>query len=209
MDRTTPSSVRRKHIHHKICPGHRFRLSPAQNSLATMIFWVIIIMIAIYAFHYEGRHNSCYVDRTRECLSPFYRNYPEIGDSDADLLQKIENGTRIPEERVRWRRTLLISFVIIFFTFVFTQRRVPRPIEFTIGVILAFMVIYHVESFWWMHYGYRVEQNTLRSINQLRENLGYLTPATFCGAYGPSNTSNFDWQVCTMNDDGINRGKTL
>lgn len=187
----------------------RYRPSPTTRTVSTFVFWVVIIAIAIYAFTWEGRHNSCYVDRTQECMSPFYRCYPEPGDTDIDLLKKIKNGTQIGEERVRWRRTLLISFGIIFFTFVITQRRIPRPLEFSIGVIIAFLLIYHVEAYWWMHYGYRVQKNIERSIDQLSVNLGHQQEGKACGLYGPSNTSGSNWLACQRVDDGINRGKTL
>lgn len=198
MDRDSPMSDR-----------FRFRLTDRHQRVLTIIFWVIVVLVGLYAANAEMKHNSCYVDRTKECLSPFYRNYPVPGDTNVDLLQKIENGIRINEEKTRWRRTLLISYGIIFFVFVLGLRRVPRPIEFTIGVVVSFLIIYNTEGYWYMHYGYRVEQNTLRSLNQLRANLGFLELSQACGMYGPSNTSGTDWQVCNKQDDGMNRGKTL
>ena len=187
----------------------RFRLNDRHQRVFTIIFWVIIILIALYAFNAEMKHNSCYVDRTKDCMSPFYRNYPEPGDTNVDLLQKIENGTRIGEERTRWRKALLISFGIIFFTFILGLRRLPRPLEFTIGVAVSFILIYNVEGYNIMHYTYRVEQNTMRSINKLRENLGIIQLSDKCGMYGPSNTSGVEWNVCQRESDGMNRGKTL
>lgn len=177
----------------KGCHGYRM---PSLLNVLTFIFWAIVIWIVIQILISEMKHNACYLSDQCSCASPFYRLAPQPGDSNVTLLQKVENGIRQPEEANIWRKSLLISIALGFIGAFVYKGGWPSVIQFIIFVAIAFLIIYMFNSWYDMHIWYRVREQELRTVDQLRVNLGYLTPSDACGVYGPSNTEGFDYTAC-------------
>jgi hypothetical protein len=161
---------------------------PNPNRIGTIVFWIIIVLIAAYAFRAERSHSACYDSKQKECTSHFYRAAPEEGDSNIDLLQRVENGTRVAEEGVTWRRHLLISFVLSILIPIVIVRRWPSPLEFLIEVVIIYTILTAVNNFCDMHFFMRIREDQLRSVDQLRHNLGYSDLGKQAGIYGPPGT---------------------
>lgn len=174
---------------------HGCRMSSVKT-LLTFIFWAIVIWVVIQVLISETKHNACYLSKQCECASPFYRLAPQEGDTNVTLLQKIENGVRLPEETNVWRKSLLISIVLGFVGSFVYKGGWPSVVHFIIFTIISFLIIYMFYSWYDMHVWYRVREQELRTVDQLRVNLGYLTPSDACGVYGPSNTTGFEYLPC-------------
>lgn len=175
------------------CHGYRM---PSLKSVLVFIFWAIVIWVVLQILISEMKHNACYISDQCSCNSPFYRLAPQPGDSNVTLLQKVENGIRQPEEANVWRKSLLIGIILGFVGAFVYKRGWPSVVEFIIFVVIAFLVVYMFYSWNDMHIWYRVREQQLRTVDQLRVNLDYMTPSDACGVYGPSNTMGFDYVPC-------------
>lgn len=180
--------------------GCNGRPMPSLKIILQIIFWAIIIFIVIEAFISEKKHMMCYISNQCSCISPYYRVAPQPGDDNVTLLQKTENGIRLPEEGVNWRKTLIISILLAFVGSLVFAKKLPSIPEFIIFVAIAYVILYSIQNWYEMHIWYRVREEQLRTVNQLRTNLGYLTPSTACGVYGPSDTTGFDFAPCLDNN---------
>lgn len=180
--------------------GSHGKPMPSLKIILQIIFWAIIAFILIQAFISEKKHMLCYLANQCSCISPYYRIAPQEGDDNVTLLQKTENGIRLPEETVNWRRTLVLSIILAFVgSFVF-KRGFPSIPEFIVFVIITYVILFSIQNWYEMHIWYRVREQQLRTVDQLRTNLGYMTPSTACGVYGPSDTTGFDFQKCPDNN---------
>lgn len=180
--------------------GSHGRPMPSLKIILQIIFWAIIIFIVIECLISEKKHLMCYISNQCTCISPYYRIAPQPGDDNNTLLQKTENGIRLPEEGVNWRRTLLISILLAFVGSLVFAKKLPSIVEFIIFTIIAYVILYSIQNWYEMHIWYRVREEQLRTVDQLRTNLGYITPSTACGVYGPSDTVGFDFEPCPNNN---------
>jgi hypothetical protein len=170
------------------------KLSPA--IILTIAFWIVIIILVIYAFRTEHQHKTCYTDRQKECISPYYRILPEEGDDLNTLLQRTENGIRIAEEGNSWRKTFLGSVLLSFVIGLIYKKWIPNPIEFTIAFFIIYVILYSANNWYDMHLYYRIREQQLRTVNQLRVNLGLMNESQACGVYGSSDTQGFNGRRC-------------
>lgn len=166
---------------------------PTPRKIMMVVFWVIVVLLAWWILRVEKQHLGCYTERQNQCVSPFYRIAPVEGDDNVTLLQRVENGIRLPEEGNVWRKTLIISMVISIILVLLVCWRFPSPFEFIICLAVVYVILYSLNNWYQMHVWYRVAEEQLRTVNQLRVNLGYLTPSTKNGVYGPNETTGFEF----------------
>ena len=164
--------------------------------VGTVIFWIVVLGIFLYFFYIEQKHLGCYVKRQKECTSHFYRVGPEEGDDNLTLLQRMENFIRQQEETVQWRKTLLISIVIAVALSILFVRDWPSPGYFIVAVAIVYVLLFSVFNWYDMHYWYRTREDSRRTVDQLRVNLGYMKETTTCGVLGPMETRGITRQTC-------------
>jgi hypothetical protein len=177
-----------------------YRFSPGDMRVGTIlsvIFWAIIVIIFLYFGMVELRHLKCYTDKQQQCVSPYYRMAPQPGDDNVTLLQRTENGIRLPEEGVNWRRNLIISIVVAVALSILYQRGWPRVGQFILAVVLVYALLFSITNWYEMHVWYRVREQQLRTVDQLRVNLGVLQDSRTCGVYGPSETTGLQYARCS------------
>jgi hypothetical protein len=170
---------------------------PRWSTVLTVIFWFIIVCVVTKITITEVRHLGCYTDRQRECTSQFYRVAPEAGDDVPTLLQRTENGIRQPEEGVTWRRNLVISIAIAILLSIVYARSWPSVGIFIIATIVVYVILFSLTNWYDMHWWYRVREQQLRTVDQLRVNLGVMKESTACGVYGPSETKGNTYSSCS------------
>jgi hypothetical protein len=175
-----------------ICGG----CGPTWSRLGTIVFWVIVVLIVVYFFYIEQKHLGCYVKRQKLCTSHFYRVGPEEGDDEVDLLQRIENGIRLPEETVQWRRNLITAIVIAIVLSIVYQRDWPRPGVFIVATVLVYIFLFSITNWYEMHYWYRTREDSRRTLDTLRVKLGVMKEPQGCGLLGPSETRGLTHSPC-------------
>ena len=180
---------------------YEYRIAPGDmkwSRVLTIIFWIIIAFIVVYFTCIEFRHLGCYTERQQKCVSPFYRVAPQPGDDNVTLLQRTENGIRLPEEGVNWRRNLIISIIIAVVLSIVYNRGWPKVGTFLIATVLVYVFLYSVGNWYEMHFWYRVREQQLRTVDQLRVNLGVEQQSKACGVYGPFETQGYTYSRCSM-----------
>ncbi len=143
------------------------------------IFYITIIIGAIFlVVVQETPHNKCWNETRNECASDVYRIDPKEGDTVPDLIQRLWNYTHIDLEKVFWRRSLLYAGVATLVIFFIMEQRVPEPIEFIVSFLILYVLFYQMNTYYTMHYDFRSDTFARRTINVLRENLGFREATT-------------------------------
>jgi len=179
---------------------YEYRMAPGDmkwGTIATIVFWIIIAYVVVYFVCIELRHLGCYTERQQKCVSPFYRVAPQSGDDNVTLLQRVENGIRLPEEGVNWRRNLIISIIVAVVLSIVYNRGWPKVGTFIIAAVIIYVLLYSIGNWYEMHYWYRVREQQLRTVDQLRVNLGVMQQSKACGVYGPFDTMGCTYTTCS------------
>jgi membrane protein YdbS with pleckstrin-like domain len=167
------------------------------GAILTVIFWIIIAFILVKITVTEVRHLGCYTDRQQQCVSPFYRIAPQDGDDLVTLLKRVENGIRQPEEGVTWRRNLVIAIVVALLLSIVYNRGWPSVGQFLIATLVVYFILFSLTNWYDMHWWYRVREQQLRTVEQLRFTLDVSQQSTACGVYGPSETRGQVFSSCS------------
>ena len=142
------------------------------NILIKVIFWGIVIVIVIYLFLIvEPRHNACWTKVPGYCTDKFNVAH-KPGDSNADLLQRLEGFTELNFEKVFWRRSILNATVAAFILLAIYNRGIP-PISQMVPITLIFFLLFYFQnSYYKMHFEMRSNFFAQQTINELRYRLG-------------------------------------
>ena len=169
---------------------------PTWQAIGTVIVVAILIWVMQKVIKVENSHRHCYTDDQKSCTSPFYRVAPEVGDDTITLLQRVENGIRLPEENINWRRFFAISALLGLITAAVYKRGLPNIVEFLLASVLIYLVLTITTNWYEMHVWYRVREQQMRTLNQLRTNLGVMQESKACGVFGPSDTKGNTYIAC-------------
>ena len=172
------------------------RCSPTWKTILTVIVIAILAFIFFKVCKVENMHRHCYTDNQKLCTSPYYRMAPEPGDDTVTLLQRVENGIRLPEENVNWRRVFMISAILGLVTAAVYKRGLPNIVEYLVASALIYLILTAITNWYEMHIWYRVREQQLRTVDQLRVNLGVIKESDKCGIYGPSDTKGVTYVSC-------------
>ena len=170
------------------------------QTVCTIIFWAIISYFLFLLVKSELKHLGCFVLRQEQCSSPFYRVSPEPGDDNITLIQRIENGIRQPEEVVWWRRNFFVSAIVSFLVILICTRKWPEILPFVFSTIVVYVILASLSNWYDMHIWYRVREQQMRTVQQLRFNLNYDVESTAKGVYGPPNTTGVEFR---SKDSGV------
>jgi hypothetical protein len=163
------------------------------KTVGTIVFWAIILYILYRMIRMELLHLGCFIQRQQECTSPFYRVAPQPGDDVVTLLQRVENGIRQPEEIVWWRRNLTISIFISFFLALIYTKQWPDVVPFVFGTLVVYVILASLTNWYDMHIWYRVREQQMRTVQQLRFELSIDKESGAKGVYGPPNTTGVEY----------------
>lgn len=141
----------------------------------TVILYCALVVLFLWIWSTEADGNKCHDVRRRECGSDKYRIDPEPGDTEADLLQRLEGHARLNEEKVIWRRSILYAIVITLAIHLILFQRLPDAWEFIVSVAILYILIYIMNQYYMMHFDYRTNNKAIRTINELRSKLGLRT----------------------------------
>lgn len=145
-----------------------------ENKTIVIIFWVVVIVIWYHLYsRIEPNHNSCWTWRRNECNVEKFRVDPHSGDTNADLLRRLEGYTRLNEEVVLWRRSLLNAILIAALGLMIFHKKLLIPIkQFFIAMLIIFVAFYFHNSYYMMHFDLRSNIYTQATINEIRFRLG-------------------------------------
>lgn len=90
-----------------------------------------------------------------------------ITDNINKILQKIRYASDYTSRFVTWRRTIVISFVVMLMIWGLVLRRMPTGWEVLISLILIFTVITAVDGFYKYHLHDVVAKNVSQSVDLL------------------------------------------
>src|SRR5579885_2954813 len=122
-----------------------------------IVFWVLVIVIFIYLYlHVEPRHNACWDQDRNDCFLDCFRVDPHDGDTNADLLRRLEGYTKLDHEKVFWRRSILNAIAVTALLLMIYYRKILIPIyQFIIIVMILFIAFYFHNSYYTMHFDHR------------------------------------------------------
>jgi uncharacterized membrane protein len=145
-----------------------------------IIFWVIVIIVFIYLYlHVEPRHNACWDEDRNDCFLDVFRVDPKEGDTNADLLRRLEGYTKLDTEKVFWRRSILNAIIISALLLMLYYRKLLIPIQpFLIIVLVLFILFYFHNSYYTMHFDQRSNIFAQATINEIRYRLNLATRPT-------------------------------
>ena len=136
------------------------------------VFHIIILVLSIWIFKVESEGNTCHNERRRVCESDKYAVDPQPGDTEADLLQRLENHARLHEEKVIWRRSILYALIGCYVFWIIIARRLPTPFETLYTTAFLYILFYVMNAYFILHFDVRASNKAIGTINQLRSNLG-------------------------------------
>lgn len=144
-----------------------------ENRAVMIIFWVVVIVIWVHVYLVvEPRHNQCWSTRRNECGVDKFKVDPHPGDSNADLLKRLEGYTNLDSEKVIWRRSLLNAILIAALLLMLYHQKVLIPIkQFFITMLIIFVAFYFHNSYYMMHFDMRSNIYTQATINEIRYRL--------------------------------------
>lgn len=143
------------------------------NKWVKILFWIIVVVVFFYLYLIvEPRHNACWEDKRRECHLDKFKIDPLPDDTNADLLRRFEGYTRLDEEKVFWRRSLLNAIIGSIILLVLYKRKFDIPIKsFIIAVMILFIAFYFHNSYYTMHFDLRSNIFAQSTVNELRYRL--------------------------------------
>lgn len=144
----------------------------------TIILYAVLIVVFLWIWSTEADGNKCHDVRRRDCSSDKYRIDPQPGDTDADLLQRLEGHARLYNEKVIWRRSILYSIIIALVLWIVIGKRLPDAYQLIVTVAVLYIFIYIMNQYYIMHFDQRVGDKVIKTINKLRANRGLATPFT-------------------------------
>lgn len=144
-----------------------------ENTYVQIIFWIVIIVVALYLYLVvEPRHNSCWENRAKECGPDKFKIDPEEGDTDADLLKRVEAHTQLDQEKVFWRRSLLFGLIISIVLLTLYHKKVPPIGQVFIATLIIFIALYFHNSYYTMHFDMRSHNYAKITVDELRYRWG-------------------------------------
>lgn len=137
-------------------------------------FWIIVIVVFVYLYLLvEPRHNRCWDEGRNDCNLDKFKIDPRDGDTNADLLQRLEGYTQLDQEKVFWRRSILNAIIASSVLLMLYHRKIPPPIApFITLTLIIFIAFYFHNSYYMMHFDLRSNNFALKTINELRYRLG-------------------------------------
>jgi len=111
------------------------------------IVFCSVIIFAIYAIYFEYT----------ESYHAYRFNEPELTDSPISSLRKIKNCINYEINTIKWRRTLLASFISTFMIFLLVLQRFPTTKE----MVLYFGIIFLVFYLFRQNYAHLISENAV------------------------------------------------
>ena len=151
-----------------------------KDKKVVLIFWVTIIVLFIYLYLVvEPRHNACWDLKRDECHLDKFKVDAREGDSNADLLRRLEGYTNLDQEKVFWRRYILNAIVASALLLMLYHRKILiPPQQFIIITLILFIAFYFHNSYYSMHFDLRSNIFAQATINELRYRLNIATRPT-------------------------------
>jgi len=101
----------------------------------------------------------------------YIKGEPKSSDSVNQLLNKIKLSSNVASNTVKWRRSLLLSVVIVILISLVVLEKFPCGKQLVLMVFLAFIIIYFSFSYYEYHYEKYPVNNIHKSINYIRDQL--------------------------------------
>lgn len=98
---------------------------------------------------------------------PFSDTHPEIGDSSRVLKNKVGKAMRHWSTAVKWRRSLVMSVVIMAgVTVLVINKNIPWR-KFYLGVLFAYVIIFGYHNYYDFHVAHVAEKRGQESLDEL------------------------------------------
>ena len=136
-----------------------------------VIAWIIIIIIILWAIRQEYRESHCY-DGLADC-GPVWAWEPQEGDTEADLLRRLEFGNRA-ETFVISRRLVMITaagLALLMMWYFDKKKIVPNVIEYIVPFVLIMGVVWFAFRYHESHYLAEINRRQDLTIQELKYRL--------------------------------------
>lgn len=97
-------------------------------------------------------------------------------DSVSTLLSKIEINADTDENTVKWRRSLLLAFICTLLIFIVVLAKLPTGTELITTLLIIYIIVYFSFSFYQYHYYRYPTFNIHKNVNLLRQKLNLEYP---------------------------------
>jgi hypothetical protein len=98
-------------------------------SIVIIIFLFIFSLIALYKEKYEQEN-------------AYILSIPDKKDTIQTIFKKINYALEYETTTIKWRRSLISSFLILFILFAFVYARIPTPKEIILTFSISYMIFY-------------------------------------------------------------------
>jgi uncharacterized membrane protein YqjE len=138
-----------------------------------VIAWIILVIIILWAIKQEYRESHCY-DGVADC-GAVWQWEPREGDTDIDLLKRLEYGNR-GEAFVISRRLVMITAagltLLVMWYFDKKKRVVPNIVEYLVPFALIMGVVWWAFRYHESHYLYEIARRQNLTIQELKYRMG-------------------------------------
>ena len=86
----------------------------------------------------------------------------------SETLEKIDNASKADQRTVKWRRSLIISVVVVLCIFIFVLGRLPNGIELFICIVISEFFIWGSFSFYTFHHTDHAKHNINKNTEHIR-----------------------------------------
>lgn len=147
-------------------------------SLVNIIIYTIVIYIIIFAIRSEKLDLFCPKEYSKEydckeCGDGKGKYYIDgkgnLSDSPSVLLDKIILVSKYQENTVKWRRSIVLAFIICILFSLLVLRRFMEGYELVISMFTIFIIIYQSYSYYQFHYDRYPEFYIKKNVEYLRK----------------------------------------
>jgi hypothetical protein len=139
-----------------------------------MWIYVGILVALLYAIYKEREALGCdtfsFIKACNNHKSNVMRgNVGEEGDSDGELLNKIEDTSDYTRRFVRWRKNFILSTMSVVMLWFVLFKKLPSEYEMVVGILVLFVMISASDSFYDYHIVKPNADNVKYSVRLLRK----------------------------------------
>jgi hypothetical protein len=139
-----------------------------------MIIYILIFTGFVYAFLKERSMLGCpmlYGECNNDIAKPLKNTMPSRSDDISSLFNKIIKASSWTRNTVYWRRSYIISFmVIIAYSWIFNSR-FPTERELLLGMFVLFSILCFSFNFYQFHLNNVAEERIENLINLSRQKI--------------------------------------
>lgn len=126
-------------------------------SYENLIMYVILISVAIVVWRIEAKDIRCPTPNSTppECDNgggmSFSNTKPLDSDSCQDLLRKIFKGAGAEQASIKWRRTFVISVIIMFTMWLLVGGGLPDWKVLYLSVVISYVILFASYNYYSYH----------------------------------------------------------